>query len=107
MGSRRRQRSITALASSVLHRVVPRLPESHIPNREAVLDEAFRVLESRGRVVTMIPPTLSRVWHALRAPWDNDQHERGMVEGEVFRLTSREVRRLVGDDRSDLRPSPC
>jgi len=69
---------------------------NHIPNRADVLREAFRVLEPDGRVVvTMIPPTRSRVWHFLRAPWDHDQSERGMVEGEVFGLAPREVRRLL------------
>ena len=69
---------------------------NHIPNRADVLREAHRVLGDDGRIiVTMIPPFTSRVWHALRRPWDPDQGERGMKEGEVYDLTAREVRRLL------------
>lgn len=69
---------------------------NHIPNREAALREAHRALRRGGRlIVTMIPPAVSEVWHRLRAPWDADQHERGMVEGEVYGLTGRQVRRLL------------
>ena len=68
---------------------------NHIPNREAVLDECRRVLRPDGRVlVTMLGPTISRLWHWLRSPWDADQRERGMKEGEVYGFTPGEVIRL-------------
>ena len=61
---------------------------NHIPNRLDVLREAHRLLTPDGRVVlTNLPPGLSRLWHAW-AFWDNDQHERGMAEGEVFGFTT-------------------
>jgi hypothetical protein len=45
----------------------------------------------------MIPPTISQVWHFLRRPWDADQTERGMKEGEVWGLTPASVRKLLTD----------
>ena len=69
---------------------------NHIPNRSDVLREAHRVLGERGTiVVTMIPPRLSKVWHLLRKPWDADQTERGMKDGEVYGLTARQVSRFL------------
>ena len=69
---------------------------NHIPNRRQVLREVERVLRPEGRIiVTMIPPGISRVWHFLRRPWDADQRKRGMVEGEVYGLTRREVEGLL------------
>jgi SAM-dependent methyltransferase len=66
---------------------------NHIPNRGEVLSEANRILKEKGRIIiTMIPPGLSRIWHILRRPWDADQRERGMKEGEKFGLTCEEVR---------------
>lgn len=71
---------------------------NHIPNREAVLAEARRVLRPYGRIiVTMISPKLSAIWHFLRRPWDADQRERGMKPGEVFGLAPKEVRRLLSE----------
>ena len=69
---------------------------NHIPNRDAVLAEAHRVLRRRGRVVTtMIPPRISTVWHRLRRRGDADQRERGMKPGEVYGLTAADMRRLL------------
>ena len=68
---------------------------NHIPNRVEVLLEAKRVLKKSGKIiVTMIPPKISRVWHRLRKPWDADQHERGMKEGEVYGFSEKELERL-------------
>ena len=71
---------------------------NHIPNRGDVLKEAHRLLRPGGRIIlTMIPPTISRVWHFLRRPWDADQTERGMKQGEVWGLTPAAVRNLLAD----------
>lgn len=71
---------------------------NHIPNREDVLDECRRVLRPGGQVlVTMLTPTISRLWHWLRSPWDTDQRERGMKAGEVYGFTPGEVIRLFHD----------
>lgn len=71
---------------------------NHIPNRSDVLKEAHRLLRPGGRMIlTMIPPTISHVWHFLRRPWDADQTERGMKEGEVWGLTPAAVRKLLAD----------
>lgn len=68
---------------------------NHIPNREAVLREAHRLLSAQGRLVlTNLTPLLSRVWHAY-AFWDRDQHERGMAEGEVWGFTPEALARML------------
>ena len=69
---------------------------NHIPEREEFLQDAKRILRPRGRLVlTMLPPGISRVWHALRAPWDADQHKRGMAAGEVYGLNADIVKSLL------------
>jgi SAM-dependent methyltransferase len=68
---------------------------NHIVNREAVLRECRRVLRPDGQVViTMLTPSISRVWHWLRRPWDADQRERGMRPGEVYGFTPAEIVQL-------------
>jgi len=65
---------------------------NHIPNREAVLRECRRLLRPDGQVIiTMLTPVTSRLWHWIRAPWDADQRERGMLPGEVYGFTPAEV----------------
>lgn len=65
---------------------------NHIPNRKEVLHEVNRILKDDGKlIVTMIPPKSSKLWHTLRKPWDADQKERGMKEGEVYGLTENEL----------------
>lgn len=69
---------------------------NHIPNRNEVLLEARRVLKAGGRIIiTMIPPVISRIWHKIREPWDVDQSERGMIEGEVFGLSEKQTDSLL------------
>ena len=69
---------------------------NHIPNREAVIMEANRVLKRDGiLIITMIPPDISYIWHKLRAPWDRDQNERGMQDGEVYGLKVKEVKKML------------
>jgi len=45
----------------------------------------------------MIPPGISKVWHFLRRPWDVDQKERGMKEGEVYGFTAEEIFHLLDE----------
>jgi SAM-dependent methyltransferase len=69
---------------------------NHIPNRGDVLKEAHRVLAPGGRIlITMLGPTVSKVWHFVRRPWDEDQTERGMKDGEVWGITPAAVRDLL------------
>jgi SAM-dependent methyltransferase len=65
---------------------------NHIPNRKEALAEAARVVKPEGRVLaTMIPPTISRIWHRVILQHDADQTERGMKEGEVWGLTTQQI----------------
>jgi SAM-dependent methyltransferase len=69
---------------------------NHIPNRFDVLKEAYRLLAPGGKIIiTMIPPFISRIWHFIRSPWDVDQKDRGMKEGEVFGITKNELLLLL------------
>ena len=59
------------------------------------LQEAHRVLRDDGVVLaTMIPTGVSRLWHLINRPWDEDQTERGMKDGEVFGLGFRQMSEL-------------
>jgi ubiquinone/menaquinone biosynthesis C-methylase UbiE len=65
---------------------------NHIPNRDLLLQECSRILKDEGRIVlTMLSPGISRLWHLLRKPWENDQKIRGMKEGEVFGFTKNDI----------------
>ncbi len=68
---------------------------NHIPNRLEVLKEARRVLAPNGRIlITNLTPVVSRIWHAY-AFWDDDQHERGMAEGEVYGFTAEQLTAIL------------
>jgi SAM-dependent methyltransferase len=64
---------------------------NHIPNRQAVLQEARRLLAPGGRVVmTMINPVLGGVGHAIW--WYSEDKQRGgMLPGEVGGLWTRDI----------------
>jgi SAM-dependent methyltransferase len=68
---------------------------NHIPNRAEALLEARRLLHTDGRVIiTNLSPWLSQIWHKY-AFWDDDQHERGMQEGEVWGFSRSELAALL------------
>jgi ubiquinone/menaquinone biosynthesis C-methylase UbiE len=76
---------------------------NHIPNRDDVLKEANRLLEKDGIIIiTMIPPRISRIWHFLRKPWDADQKERGMAQGEVYGFEQEQIRELLRNAGFDI-----
>jgi SAM-dependent methyltransferase len=76
---------------------------NHIPNRGDFLREAGRLLRPGGRLVlTMIPPRVSALWHRIRAPWDADQRERGMEEGEEYGFTFSEMREELAAARFSI-----
>lgn len=69
---------------------------NHIPERAAFLAEARRVLKPQGNfVMTMIPPFISRCWHMIIKPWDEDQSERGMAHEEVYGFSQQEISRML------------
>jgi len=76
---------------------------NHIPNRGKVLDEAHRLLQPGGQVlITMIPPRLSAIWHWLIRPWDEDQTDRGMKQGEVWGISTSEITSLMQSSGLEL-----
>ena len=65
---------------------------NHIPNRKACIRDVHRVLKNDGvLIITMITPTVSKIWHKVIYRWDEDQHERGMIAGEVWGFTKKEM----------------
>jgi SAM-dependent methyltransferase len=69
---------------------------NHIPNREAVLVEARRLVRPGGRlIVTMINPVLGGIGHAI---WwyDERRHRGGAKPGEVGGLWNRDILRMCG-----------
>jgi hypothetical protein len=50
----------------------------------------------------MLSPGISRLWHKIREPWDEDQVSRGMKEGEVFGLAKNEIIRLFSNESFKL-----
>jgi SAM-dependent methyltransferase len=66
---------------------------NHIPNREAVISEAGRLLKDDGQViVTMINPLLGTIGHKIW--WYGEERKRGMEDGESYGLWNHEIIRL-------------
>lgn len=69
---------------------------NHIPYREAVLREAYRLLRPGGRVIiTMIDPVLGWIGHKIFWWYDRDQRDRGIEEGELWGMWPKEVKTLL------------
>jgi len=71
---------------------------NHIPNRDSVIAEAYRLLRPEGLLIlTNLTPVVSRIWHNL-AFWDKDFHERGMQPGEKYGFWSADIERLLREN---------
>lgn len=70
---------------------------NHIPEREKVLKEAFRVLKPGGMVIiTMIGPITGLLVHKIGLIFgEPDQKERRMKEGELYGMSQKEVDSLL------------
>ncbi|MCK4794785.1 MAG: class I SAM-dependent methyltransferase [Desulfobacteraceae bacterium] len=68
---------------------------NHIPAREQVLHEVYRVLRPGGYlIITMINPFVGWLRHKL-AWWDKDQNLRGMTTGELYGMRDKDVMLLM------------
>lgn len=69
---------------------------NHIPNRESLLNEAYRLLSSSGiLIITMIPPRVSFIWHKLRSGSDPDQIERDHHQHELWGITQYDLKVML------------
>lgn len=70
---------------------------NHIPYRQAVLQEAKRLIKPDGRlIITMINPLLGDIGHTI---WwyGEDRHRGGMEEGEVGGLWKKDIIQMCED----------
>lgn len=69
---------------------------NHIPYREQVMREAYRLLKPGGKVIaTMISPLLGKIGHVIW--WYSEEKKRGIKPGEKPGLSDVEMRRLLED----------
>lgn len=67
---------------------------NHIPYRQEVLTEAFRLLKPGGKVIaTMISPLLGTIGHKIW--WYSEEKHRGMADGEEMGISREEMFRLL------------
>jgi len=63
---------------------------NHIPDRDGIVRDAYRVLKPQGRlIITMIDPILGFIGHKIW--WYSEDKERGMEEGEKDGLWNRDI----------------
>ncbi|WP_319763584.1 methyltransferase domain-containing protein [Maridesulfovibrio sp.] len=69
---------------------------NYVPNRDKFLLEVKRILDNDGVfIISMIPPSIAKIWHRIRSPWDVVSFfSRGMKSHEEFGFTSAQVREL-------------
>ena len=72
---------------------------NHIPNREASLKDAYRVLNADGQIlVTMIPPRMGKFIHWLRFRNDPDHQERHIDhDHELLGMSALHIEKLLRD----------
>lgn len=74
----------------------------HIPNRDGVVKEAYRVLTDEGLVlITVTSPFVGFFRHKL-AWWDKDRNERGLKEGERHGLSNKKICSLMESNGFDF-----
>jgi SAM-dependent methyltransferase len=63
---------------------------NHIPNREEVVSEVFRLLRPGGHfVVTMIPLWLGKICHRIQ--FFDEHRKREVKEGELFGMSNQDI----------------
>lgn len=77
---------------------------NHIPNRDAILNEAYRLLSTNGTmIINMVPPRISFIWHKLRSRSDPDQIERTHHHHhEVWGITQSDLKETINITRFEI-----
>ncbi|MCE1164092.1 MAG: methyltransferase domain-containing protein [Bacteroidetes bacterium] len=69
---------------------------NHIPERDKVLLESYRVLKPGGKIIlTMLTPFISYITHKIRYFYDEDQTEREIKNGEIWGISRKQMYGLL------------